>query len=135
MFLLKSKVLNIMFGVPADLKSPPLGVPAGDFSNLAGVQIRRDAKWSSKQIIEHHFILGYARIHIPLKTITADKRQLYRLSGLRFLHKTDDFVSQNLLVMTYFLMKPQDSRLSRIVVNDLPDFIPVASAISERIIP
>ena len=28
MFLLKSKVLNIMFGVPADLKSPPLGVPA-----------------------------------------------------------------------------------------------------------
>ena len=56
-------------------------------------------KWSSKQIIEHHFILGNARIHIPLKTITADKCQLYRLSGLRFLHKTDDFVSQNLLVI------------------------------------
>ena len=53
----------------------------------------------SKQIIEHHFVLGYARIHIPLKTITADKRQLYRLSSLRFLHKTDDFVSQNLLVI------------------------------------
>lgn len=56
-------------------------------------------RWCLKQIIKHHFILGNARIHIPLKTVTANKRQLYRLSGLRFLHKADNLVSQNLLVI------------------------------------
>ena len=51
-----------------------------------------------KQIIKHHFVLGNARIHVALKTITADKRQLYGLPSFRFFHKTGNFVSQNLII-------------------------------------
>lgn len=64
-------------------------------NNVAIVAIR----WCLKQIIKHHFVLGNARIHVALKTITADKRQLYGLPSFRFFHKTGNFVSQNLIII------------------------------------
>lgn len=63
--------------------------------NVAIVAIR----WCLKQIIKYHFVLGNARIHVALKTITADKRQLYGLPSFRFFHKTGNFVSQNLIII------------------------------------